>query len=144
MRGSYSVWCNNSRKKSYIPVVSPNSVFTEHLRTPYSVWCDLSQKVLSTELFFFLFQYLQRTCDGNTQCDSITLKKSLTNLSFLLIQFLQRTCERHTQCDAIFLKSTFYRPVLFPNSIPTEDMRTPYSVWCHFSRKNFLQTCFFS
>ena len=64
-------------------------------------------KVLFTDLFFFLIQYLQKTCDGQTQCNAITLLKSLTYLLFLLLQSLQRTCELHTPCDAIFLRSTF-------------------------------------
>ena len=85
-------------------------------------------KVLFTDLFFLLIQYLQRTRDGHNQCDAITLEKNFAYLLSLLLQFLQSTCERHTQCDAIFPKSTIHRPVLFPNSVPTEDMRTSYSV----------------
>ena len=66
-----------------------------------------------------------------------------TGLFFSLIQYLQRTCDGYFQCDAIFLKSTFYSPVLFPNSVHAEDVRRPYLVWCNFSQKCFLQTCFF-
>ena len=68
--------------------------------------------------FFFLIQYLLQTWDGHTQFDAITLEKSLIDLLFLLLRFLQRTYERHTQLDDIFLKITFYRPVLFANSVP--------------------------
>ena len=123
---------------SYKPVLFPNSILAEDMRQPYSVWCNNSRKkglhtccfsyfsyyrwhatailsvmqffskILLTDLFFFLIQYLQMTCDSNTQCDAITLKKSFTNLSFLLLQFLQRTCERHTQCDAITLEKVFW------------------------------------
>ena len=100
-------------------------------------------KVLFTDLFFFVFQYLQRTCDIHTQCDAITLEKNFAYLLSLLLQFLQSTCERHTQCDAIFPKSTIHRPVLFPNSVPTEDMRTSYSVWCNFSQKVLFTDLFF-
>ena len=72
-----------------------------------------SKKILFTDLFFFLTQWLQRTCDG------------------------------HFQCDASFLKSTFYSPVLSHYSVHAEDVRRPYLVWCNFSQKCFLQTCFF-
>ena len=105
---------------------------------------EIFSKILFTDLFFFLIQYLQRTCDGHTQCDAITLKKIITYLLFLLLRFSQTTCKRHTHCDAIFLKSTFHRPVLFPNSVPTEEMRRWYSLWCSFSQKYFLQICSFS
>ena len=200
MRRPYSVWCNNSRQKSYIPVVSPTSVFTEDMRTPYSVWCNFSQNyffriffpnsVLTeyirpsysvwcnnsrkkiTYLLFLLFQFLQRTCEqhtqydaiflrstfyrpvvfhnsiqewtcnGHTLCDAITLEKKLTNLLFLLFQFLQRKCEQHTQCDAFFLRRSFYRPVLFHKSVLTVDMRGPYSVWCNISGKNLWYLLF--
>ena len=136
MRPTYSMWCNNSRKKTYIPVVSPTSIFTEGMRTTHSdsVWCNFSQKYF-LYLFFSVIQKIQRTCDGHVQCDAMIREKCLTYLLFHLLQFLQRTCERHTQYDAIFLKSTFHRPVLFPNSIFTWYMRRPYSVWCKNSRE---------
>ena len=134
---------------------------------------EIFSKILFTELFFFLIQYLQRTCDGHTQCDAITLEKIITYLLFLLLQFLQRkgkrytwcdailqkfyrpvffliqylqrTCNGHTQCDGNFLKkNTFYRPVFFPNSVIAEDMRRPFSVRCKFSQKYVLQSCSFS
>ena len=137
------------------------------MRPPYSVWSNNSRKKL-TYLLFLLLQILQRTCEQHTQCDAIFLRssfyrpilfhksvltvdmrgpysmwcnnsgKNLWYLLFLLLQSLQRTCERHTQCDAIFLKSFFYRPVLFPNSVPTEDMRRPWSVWCNNTWKRYF------
>ena len=175
MRGSYSVWCNDSRKKSYIPVDSPTSSFTEAmlqrictqkkvLKTCHfsyfsfyrghasAILCVMRifSKIISTDLFFFLIQHLQRTCERHTQCDAFFLEnisyrpvlfpnsvlaedirpcnnsgKKLTYLFFLLLQFLQRTCQQDTQCDAIFLRSTFYRPVLFHISVLTVDMRGP-------------------
>ena len=130
-------------------------------------------KVLSKDLFFFLIQYLQMTCDSNTQCDAIFLentsyrpvlfpnsilaedmrqpysvwcnnsRKKLTYLLFLLLQFLHRKCKQHTQqCDAFFLRSSFYRPVLFPNSIPTDDIRRQYSVWCNITQKSLTNLSF--
>ena len=172
MRRPYSLWFNNSPKKSYLPVVSPTSIFTEEKRTPYSVWCNFSQKNF-TDLFFFLIQYLQRKCNGHTQCDSIILKKSLRYVSFLLVQFLQRTCKRstqceaifskvlftdlfffliqkfqktcdgHTQCDAITLEKKSYISVVSPTSVFREVMRTPYSVWCNFLKSVFSELFFY-
>ena len=84
-------------------------------------------KVLFTDLFFFLIQYLQKTCDGHTQCDAITLQKKFTYLVFLLPQFFLSKCERHTQCDAIFPKKKLFTDLFF-FLIQSLDMRRPYSV----------------
>ena len=128
-------------KVSHTCCFSYFSLYTGHANAKLSVM-RFFWNVLFTDLFFFLIQYLQRTCDGHNQCDAITLEKSLRNLSFLLLQFLQRTCECHTQWDTIFLENISYRPVLFPNSILAEDMRRPYSVWCNNSRKNLTYLLF--
>ena len=170
-RTPYSVWCNFSHKyflqiwsisyfsncrrraTAILSVMQlsqifflqtcffPNSVIGEDMRRPYSVWCNFSQKYFYRPVLF-LIQYLQRTCYGQTQCDAITLDKSLTYLLFLLLQFLQRTRERHTQFDAIYLTSTFYRPVLFPISVIAEDVRRPYSVWCNCLKFSFTHLFF--
>ena len=100
-------------------------------------------KIDFTDKFSFLIQYLLRKWDDHTQCDAKTLEKSLIYLLFLLLRFLQRTYERLTQLDAIFFKSTFYRPVIIPNSALTEDVRRPYSVSSNISRKKNKHTCCF-
>ena len=82
------------------------SLYRGHANAILSVMRFFS-KVFFTDLFFFLIQYLQRTCDGHDQCDAITLEKSIFFLLFLLLQFSQRTSKRQTQSDAIFLKSIF-------------------------------------
>ena len=135
---------------------------------------QIFSKTFFTALFFFLIQYLQRTCKRHIQCDAIPLDKSLTYLLFLLFQFfrghanaiprvMQLSQKYYSQnCSFFpnsvptedmrgpypvwcnFLESTFHRLVLFPNSLPTEDMRLPYSLWCNNSPKKVLHTCCFS
>ena len=171
MRRPYSVWCSFSqkyflqtcffvfqylqrtcdghtqcdaitlKKVSHTCCFSYFSFYTGHANAKLSVM-QFFPKVLFTDLFVFVFQYLQRICDGHTQCDAITLENIITHLLFLLLRFAQSTCDGHTQCDAVFPKSTFYRPVLFRISVPTEDMRRPYSVWCNNSQKSLTYLLF--
>ena len=91
-------------------------------------------QALFTDLFFFLIQYLQKTCNRHTLCDAIILEKKLhtccfsyfnsyrghanntlsmmqffsvvlfIDLMFSIIQYIQWTCNGRTHCDAIILQ----------------------------------------
>ena len=103
MRRPNSVWCIFPEKKFLQICFFSNSVIAEDMRRSYSVWCNFSRNFFYRPVLI-LIQYSQRACDGQFQGDTITLDKSLTFLSFLLNQFLQRTCERNTQSEATFSK----------------------------------------
>ena len=142
MRRLFSVRCNFSQK--YFLQSCSFSKFSacRGRATAIPSVMQLFSKMLFTDLFFpnsvpteDMRQPYSVWCNNT--------RKSLTNLLFLLLQFLQGTCERHTQCDAIFPESTFYRPVLFPNSVQAEDVRRPYPVWCKFSQKCFCRPVLF-
>ena len=133
MRTTHSVWCNFSQK-FFRHVLFHNSVPTEDMRRPCSVWCNISRKK----------SYIPVVPPSSVFTEDVRTPYSLwyifsqslfLDLFSFLIQYLQQTCDGHSQCKANFLKIIFYRPVLFLNSILTEDMRRPYLVWCNNSKK---------
>ena len=94
----------------------------------------LSKKVLHTCCFSY-FSFYRGHANAILSVMQFFSKVLFLDLFFFVIQYPQRKCAGDTHCDAVFPKSTFYRSVLFHISVPTEDMRRPYSLRCNNSLK---------